>query len=777
MDASEGRGGRGGVNGPDPGTAVPVTSEDPTWGNPLAPVTMVLWSDFECPFCYKLQRNTVPRLQDHYGPNQLRIVWKHNPLPFHKNAFPTALAAETVFRLGGSRAFWRFHDLAFSNQRDLGIASFTDWAVESGVDAKAFSIAYMSEQYASDIADDLAMGKKVGVSGTPATMINGILIAGAQPLDRFEVIIEEQLKFAANLRHEGVPEQRIYAQLSDRNFENVQNQPVKAPAPPDTTVYRVPIDGSPVRGKDTALVTMVMFSDFQCPFCQRVAPTVYGLEKQFGDKLRIVFKHNPMPMHGRAEPAAQLAIEAFVEQGAAGFWRAHEALFNQSGKLDESDLLALAATLNLDAKRVKKALDGHAHSARIERDQDLADDLQAGGVPHFFINGRRLVGAQPSEKFEELIREELAKAESAVAAGTPAGKLYDDIIKNGKAGEPLKRILAPAPTVNQPSKGAPSNAPVVIQMFADFQCPYCKRARETMEQVVAKYPNKVRIVWRHKPLPFHNYAQLAAEASVEAHKQKGNAGFWAFSEKLFEAQSVGTGLDRAKVEQIAGEVGLDVAKLSAALDARTHWKTVAADAELADRMGISGTPGFVVNDYFISGAQPFARFRKVIELSLGPRVPIDPAHLMGDGRQPAPLSATTPPPLFVAPSAGSVGQAPSGSPSSTKVNPIGTFGAKHILVMYAGSMRAPVHITRTKAEALQRVTEVRKKLLGGAQFGDMAAQYSDEPGAAQRGGDLGTFPRGAMVPTFQQGVEATAVGSISEIVETPFGYHIILRTK
>lgn len=759
---------------PSPGTAIPVTSEDPTWGNPLAPVTMVVWSDFECPFCSKLEHNTIAGLKEHYGPNQLRIVFKHNPLPFHKNAQPTALAAETVFRLGGSKAFWKFHDLAFSNQRELGIVNFTDWAVDCGVDPKAFSAAYMQERFAEDIAADMALGKSVGVSGTPASFINGILISGAQPREKFQAVIDEQLKLAANLRHDGVPERQIYAQLSETNIKNKPAPPpASPPPPPDTTVYNVPIDGSPVRGKNTALVTLVMFGDFQCPFCKRVAPTLRDLEKKYGDKLRIVFKHNPLPMHPRAEPAAQLAIEAFTAKGEAAFWAVHEALFNQGDKLDEPELLALAVSLGLDAKRVKKAIDSHAHGGRIDKDQNLADDLLASGTPHFFINGRRMVGAQPSVKFEALINEEMAKAETMVAAGTAPEKVYAAIIKNGKGAQPPERILAPAPTADNPAKGGPKNAPVIIQMFADFQCPYCKRAQETINQVVAKYPTKVRVVWRHKPLPFHNYARLAAEASVEAFRQKGDAGFWAFSEKVFAAQASGTSLDQSAIEQIGLDAGLDVGKLSAALNARTHWKTVQEDAELAERMGIHGTPGFVVNDYFISGAQPFPRFKKFIDLSLGPHVPIDPAHLLGDARNPAPLTMTMPPPLFGPPAP----NPPPPPPPSTVLQQNGQYGAKHLLVMYAGSMRAPAHITRTKAEALQRVTEARQKLTNGADFGDIVTQYSDEPGAAQRGGDLGTFPKGAMVPEFQQGVENTPVGAISGIVESPFGYHIILRTK
>lgn len=754
---------------PDPGTAVPVTSEDPAWGNPLAPVTMVIWADFECPFCSKLMM-TLELLQEQYGPEQLRVVWKHNPLPFHKNAYAAHVAAETVLRLGGVKAFWNFHAIAFRNQRSLDRASFIVWAAACGVDSRKFEIAYDQQRFAAQVDNDMALGKKVGVTGTPASFINGIFLSGAQPFAVFEKQIDAQIRQADKLRRAGVPEKRIYAQLSDENFQTPP--PKAAPPPPDLTVWKVPLDGSPVRGKKTALVTMVMFSDFQCPFCNRVIPTVAALERKYGDKLRVVYKHNPLPMHPRAEPAAQFVIEAGAQQGESGFWKAHDAVYGNGIKLEEADLLDMAKTLGLDPKRVKKAMDGHKHADRIERDLNLADDLQASGTPHFFINGRRLVGAQPAEKFEAVIDEEIVKGEKLVAAGTLAENVYETLTKDGKVAPPMQRVLAPAPTRDNPAKGAPLGAPITIQMFADFQCPFCKRAQETIDQLVARYPGKVRVVWRHKPLPFHKFAQMASEASVEAFRQKGDAGFWAFSTRLFEAQSSTSGIDRAIIENVAGEVGLDVAKLSAAIDARTHWKVVQADLELAERLTISGTPGFVVNDYFVSGAQPFSSFRRIIEEALKPHKPIPPDLLLADARQPVALLATSPPP-FLLPN-------PSGSsvpPSSLSTSQKQMFGAKHLVVMYVGSRRAPVSITRTKVEALVHAQEALKRLHAGAIFADIVAQYSDEPGAGQRGGDLGTFPQGAMVPEFQTAVENTLVGQLSGVVETPFGYHIIWRTQ
>lgn len=106
-----------------------------------------------------------------------------------------------------------------------------------------------------------------------------------------------------------------------------------------------------------------------------------------------------------------------------------------------------------------------------------------------------------------------------------------------------------------------------------------------------------------------------------------------------------------------------------------------------------------------------------------------------------------------------------------------TIGAKHILVMHKDSERKPPHIVRTKAEAKARATEALKKARAGENFDKLVVQFSDEPGAAERVGNLGTFEKQSMVKAFSDAAFKLKVGEISEIVETPFGYHVIMRTE
>ena len=107
--------------------AVPIVDSDPVWGSRTAPVTIVEFSDFQCPFCGRAFA-TIKQLEEAYGEPKLRVVFKHAPLPFHPNAKPAAEAAVAVRALGGDRAFWKFHDLLFQNQADLGPAKYEAWA-------------------------------------------------------------------------------------------------------------------------------------------------------------------------------------------------------------------------------------------------------------------------------------------------------------------------------------------------------------------------------------------------------------------------------------------------------------------------------------------------------------------------------------------------------------------------------------------------------------------------------------------------------------------------
>jgi protein-disulfide isomerase len=605
--------------------AVPVRADDPTWGARTAPVTVVVFSDFQCPFCARAEE-TVAQLKQNYGPSQLRVVWKHEPLPFHQDARPAALAAQAVFAAKGADAFWKFHDLAFKNQRSLTAENFAAWAREAGVEAAAFDKFRQDPAVAKKVDADHALAARLGVSGTPHFFLNGVGLSGAQPYDKFKEIVEAQLEKARARLASGTPARELYAALArdnraaapDADAEGGDDEPEAPPDEPagdDRTVWKVPVGASPARGPAAAPVTIVEFSDYQCPFCKRAEETLQKVLAAYPDKVRLVWKDQPLPFHPRARPAAALALEARAQKGDKAYWDAHDKVFASAPSLEEADLERIAGELGLDAAKVKDAIAKDKHKASIEADQALADDLGAAGTPQFYVNGRKLEGAQPFERFQAVIDDELQKAEALRAKGVAAGKLYDEIMKGAKGPPAPEKKQVAAPGKDQPFRGG-ARAKVVIQEFSDFECPFCARVEPALAEVLAAYGDKVKLVWRHKPLPMHKSAPLASEASIEMFRQKGNEGFWKFHDKLFENQREDGGLERPALEKYAEELGADLAKFRRALDDRAHKALVDADAKLADDADLGGTPAFVINGYFLGGAQPVAKFKKLIDRAL-----------------------------------------------------------------------------------------------------------------------------------------------------------------
>jgi len=400
-----------------------------------------------------------------------------------------------------------------------------------------------------------------------------------------------------------------------------------AAAPDEAGVqrFKVPVTSAqPAKGADDALVTIVEISDFQCPFCKRVEPTISQLLNDYKGKLRVVWRNNPLPFHANAGPAAELALEAHAQGGNDKFWKAHAKLFENQTALTRENLDSYAQELGLDLTKYKNALDNHTHKGLIDADQQMAAKFDARGTPAFFINGRFLSGAQPIDKFKEIVDDELKRAEKLIKSGVSKKEVYTALTKNAltqKAEEPAAAPQAPkrqpdpkavykVPVGDSPVKG-PADALVTIIEFSDFQCPFCSRVENTIKQVHETYGKDVRVVFKQNPLPFHQNAAIAAEASLAAHDQ---GKFWEMHAKLFANQ---TALERDKLEGYAKELGLNEAKFKASLDSNKHKAQIDAEQKLAQSLGAAGTPSFFINGRSLRGAQPFDAFKALIEEELG----------------------------------------------------------------------------------------------------------------------------------------------------------------
>jgi protein-disulfide isomerase len=614
---------------------VPVTDAQPQKGAEQPLVTIVEFSEFQCPFCSRVLP-TVKKIMDEYD-GKVRIAWRNNPLPMHNNAPAAAQAAMEAHEQGGDEKFWQMHDILFDNQKALSRSDLEQYAKRVGLDMGKFKAALDNNEHMSQVKKDQQLAQKLGARGTPAFFINGRKLMGAQPYDKFKEIVDDEIARAEKMVGAGVPKGQLYAAFQESaktspggDKPSQERAKKKRRRPDPDAVYKVPTGDSPAKGPENALVTIVEFSEFQCPFCSRVLPTMKKIQEEYGNDVRIVFRHNPLPFHDNAMPAAIAAHEVYEQGGDRKFWQYHDILFENQRALTRDNLEKWAKQIGgINMGKLKKALDTKAHKSKIEKDQQLARSLGASGTPAFFINGRNLRGAQPFPAFKSVIDEELAKAKKMVKSGTSKSQLYAKIIEDGAtsqkfiepegggggggADEAAKEYDLEVPK-DAPRKGA-KNAKVVIQEFSDFQCPFCSRVLPTLDKVVDEYGDKVAIVWRNYPLPFHQQAMPAAQAALEVHEQGGDKKFWQYHDILFQNQR---SLTRDNLEKWAKQIGgINMAQFKKALDTNEHKSDVEADMSAVREAGARiGTPSFFIDGKLIQGAQPYSKFKEAIDAAL-----------------------------------------------------------------------------------------------------------------------------------------------------------------
>lgn len=599
---------------------VPVSNVMPQRGRADAPVTIVEFSDFECPFCNAVLPS-LREVEETYG-DKVRIVWRNQPLPIHPHAQLAAEAALEAHAQGGNAKFWAMHDKLFANRDALTRADLDRYAGELGLNAATFKIALDSHTHAEAIKSDMGDAVRVGVRGTPAFFINGRVLVGAKPTVAFKELIDDELSRVVKLQAKNVPADRVYATLmaSAKKIVDPKRKPAVA-----QTVYKVPVsDADPQQGPADALVTMVMFGDFEDKFTRQAADTVNTLRQKYSADLRVVWKNVPLSFHDNAKNAATLAMEAFAQGGNELFWQAHQLLLQNQGALGTADLERYAAQLGLKPAALKAALTRDAYKAKIDADVALVPRLLSiFTTPLFTINGRFIRGAAQPDLFQATIEEELVKAKAKLASGTPKAKLYEEIIRDGRSEAAeltadqkatLDKVYdIPVPN-DAPTLGG-KHAKVVLQEFSDFQCPFCARALPILATLRREYGDKIKLVWRDYPLPIHADAALAAQAAREVFTQAKSDKFWAYNELLFKNQSA---LSRADLEKYAEQIGgVNMQKFRAALDNQTHAARVKADVDAYTSSGSHlGTPGFFINGRLLEGALPIEAFRAMIDREL-----------------------------------------------------------------------------------------------------------------------------------------------------------------
>lgn len=371
-------------------------------GSPDAPVTIVEYTDYQCPFCSRHSTDTLPSIVSQMiETGRVRYYFKDFPLD---NIHPEARTASVAARCAGEQeAYVAMHDAIFNSQSQWGgqgipfaQEAMTNLATDLQLDIDEFSACLTSGRYDDAVEADLQEGLGFGIRGTPSFFIDGFPIQGAQPFELFE--------FAVGLAEEG--------ELASA-YAPAEQPPQQAPPQPAQQdprgIVEVPLDGSAFAiGDENAPITIVEYTDFQCPFCGRHTAQTYPLIKEnYIDQglVRYIFKDFPLTQIHPQAPLAHEAARCAGDQGA--YLGMHELLFanqQQWGNAQASDMFkGYASDLGLDTAVFNECLDSGKYTQAVEANFNEGANFGVRGTPAFFVNGNPISGAQPYQVFEQAI--------------------------------------------------------------------------------------------------------------------------------------------------------------------------------------------------------------------------------------------------------------------------------------------------------------------------------------------------------------------------------------
>jgi protein-disulfide isomerase len=335
-----------------------------------------------------------------------------------------------------------------------------------------------------------------------------------------------------------------------------------------------------------ARVEIVLYSDFQCPFCAQFAQAYRELQTKGVDGVQttVEFINFPLSIH----PAAQLAHQAAAAAKAQGkFWEMHDLLFANQHRAQRADLLDYAKKLDLDIVRFEKDLDSDSTKQIIAADLAKGAKVGVEGTPTYTINGKPYSGTRPFAQLEQLIggEQRLARALAEIT----------------------DRVL---------SKG-PADAPVTLEVFVDLQSPVSPPAIAVVNQLMQRYPAAVRLQFRNFPLSFHPQGVLAHEAAMTAARE---GRFWEFATYVLDHQDA---LREQDLIALAGRLGLDAAAFAATIRDHRYAPRVEADVRAGFDKGIRGSPAILVNGRRIDGVPSLQMLTEYVDAALASQ-PLNP---------------------------------------------------------------------------------------------------------------------------------------------------------
>lgn len=517
-----------------------------------APVTMVLFSDFECPYSAEMFF-TLKKLQKELG-SQMHVIVKQSPiLETHPNA---VLAHKAALAAGKQGKYQQMAELLFANQERQERGTVMNYARLLKMDVVLFQHDLDSAAVAAALRKDMQESKGFAINQTPSMFINGRLYSGTLSEKTLGDIIKQASKtsVATTLAQQTViPE-----------GENVE------PA----LLVRMMTQPSAARGTSASPVTIVEFTDFQCPFCRAAVAPMEELMAKRGTNVRWIFRSFPLSFH----PDSELANEAALAAGAQGkFWEMHDLLFGNQQALKMADLRRYAQGLNLNMTAFDDALAKHRYAAQIAQDRVLGTEAGVDGTPTFFVNGQRMTGARSLVELNQIVDAAIQSPGSAAPGAVIAQaipKAEHEAVVSGRA-----------------------NAPLELVWFTDVRSPLAERQKDLMLSLVKRYDGQVRLVYKAFPVAAHEDGRLGSKALLAAHEQ---GMFWEMFSALTQRRDVLTEKD---ILGLAKGAGLDMPAFTLAMNAEKTDIGVTADMDEATARGIQGAPVVFVNDQRIDGLQ------------------------------------------------------------------------------------------------------------------------------------------------------------------------------
>ncbi|MBK6917598.1 MAG: thioredoxin domain-containing protein [Deltaproteobacteria bacterium] len=607
---------------------VDYDADDAMTGATTPLVTIVEFSDFECPFCGRLAEQLSGVLARY--PDDVRLVFKQFPLAMHAHAEPAARAAVAA---GAQGKFWEMHDRLFADRSKLGDDDLLAHAEAIGLDRTAFATALAAPATGARVREQMQEGSVLELSSTPTFFVNGRKFSGAKDAETIAQIVDEEIVVARALMAAGAKREDLYAHFMRAATPGAGTPPKLDPEHKRGEAsaqanYAVPVGADrPSVGPDDAAVTLIAYIDYGTEPGDAAFPTLRAV-KQKHPEIRIAFRFLPGT---RETIAAAKSLIAAGRQDKDKTWALHERFVAAGKGIAGAPLRRHAREVELDLERFDRDVEDPAVAAMLEEDRAVIETVRGTAPPPFFLINGRFVGHDTTvEQIDALIAEEATKAAAfAKAEGVAAAELYEAMRKSWRGYRIIEgvakapRMAAGAPTAGNaaaaaaegaiadtPVLGDPAKAKVTIVACTDFDCPACARGAKVLQTLRERYGDALAIQFRHNAPGGRHTADAAHLAAIAAARQDK---FWQLHDLLYANKSARS---EAALAKLAAQADIELeawnlARTDEALRARIQEDTAACAS-----LGLAALPSYAVAGTTIKGAQPIDRFTAVIDAAL-----------------------------------------------------------------------------------------------------------------------------------------------------------------